>query len=93
MMDASATIDATAVPAAAEATFTATLFAATTFTGAAFTAAARRAGFAARRRLAAGFFTDLRVDLTDLVAFFLVPAVALAVRPADFVLVLLITAL
>jgi len=44
----------------------------------------------ARRLLAAGFFTDLRADFADLAVFFLVTAVALEVRPADFVLVLLI---
>jgi hypothetical protein len=58
-----------------------------------FAAAALRAGFAARARLAAGFFTDLRADLADLVTFFLVPAEALEVRPADLVLVLLMAPL
>jgi hypothetical protein len=50
-----------------------------------------RAGFALRRlALALGFFTDLRADLADLVAFFLVPAAALEARPADFTDALLI---
>jgi hypothetical protein len=48
--------------------------------------------FAALRRLAVGddFFADLRADLTD---FFLVPAAALADRPADLVDVLLMAPL
>jgi hypothetical protein len=69
------------------------LLAAMTFTGALFARAALRAGLAARRRLAVGFFTDLRADFADLDAFFLLPAVALDVRPADLVLVLLMGAL
>jgi hypothetical protein len=84
---------ASAVPAAAIATVAATPLAAMTLTDALFAGAARCDGFAARRRLAVGFLTDLRADLADLVAFFLVPAVALEVLPADFVLVLLIRAL
>jgi hypothetical protein len=53
--------------------------------------ATARAGFALRRlALALGFFTDLRADFADLVAFFLVPAAALEARPVDFVDALLI---
>jgi len=80
-------IAATAGPAAISTILTATLFVAmdTLFAGAAL-----RAGLSARRLLAAGFFADLRADFADLAVFFLVTAVALEVRPADFVLVLLI---
>jgi hypothetical protein len=72
--------------------FTAMLLigAAAVFAGAARFADAR-AGFALRRlALAPGFFTDLRADLADFDAFFLVPAAALEVRPADFTDALLI---
>ena len=86
-------IAATTNPDALSVTLMATLFAAITFTGALFAGAALRAGLAARRLLAVGFFTDLRADFVDLLAFFLVPAVALEVRPADLVLVLLMRAL
>jgi len=83
-------IAATAGPAAISTLLTATLFVATTLMDALFAGAAPRAGLSARRLLAAGFFTDLRADFADLAVFFLVTAVALEVRPADFVLVLLI---
>jgi hypothetical protein len=86
-------IAATAGPDAVWMTLIATLLAAITLTGAFFATAPPRAGLAARRLLAAGFFTDLRADFVDLAAFFLVPAVALEARPADFVLVLLMAAL
>ena len=88
MIALSATIDAIIV--FIEAGFTGALTAAARLAGETRLAAAR-AGFALRRlALALGFFTDLRADFADLVAFFLVPAAALEVRPAGFTDALLI---